>query len=71
MLQSPGLYSIIQMQCPKTESGVLGEGTSLSDGKIQDPEMNGGQYLKIQVAYCRHWISKGEPSTCEVKQVIG
>ena len=36
VLQSPGLYSIITRQCPKTESIVLGESTSLSDGKVQD-----------------------------------
>ena len=30
VLQSPGLYSTIQRQCPKAESSVLRKGTSLS-----------------------------------------
>ena len=37
MLQSPGLYSIIKRQCLKTESVVLRESTSPSDGEVQDP----------------------------------
>ena len=37
MLQSLGLYSTIERQCPKTESIVLGESTSPSDGEVQDP----------------------------------
>ena len=36
VLQSPGLYSTIERQCPKTESIVLGESTSPSDGEVQD-----------------------------------
>ena len=38
VLQSLGLYSIIQRQCLKTESSVLRESTSLSDGEVQDLE---------------------------------
>ena len=38
VVQSPGLYSLIQRQCPKTESDVLGKGTSPHCGKVQDPE---------------------------------
>ena len=38
VLQSPGLYSIIQGQYLKTESGLLGKGTSLSCSEVQDPE---------------------------------
>ena len=37
MLQSPGLYSTVERQCPKTKSVVLGESTSPSDGEVQDP----------------------------------
>ena len=37
MLQSPGLYSTLEGQCPKTESVVLREGTSLSNDEVQDP----------------------------------
>ena len=38
-VQSPGLYSIIQRKCLRTESGVLGKSTSLSCGKVQDLEV--------------------------------
>ena len=37
VLQSLGLYSIIQGQCPKAKSSILGESTSLSYGEVQDP----------------------------------
>ena len=50
-LQSPGLYSMIQRQCLKTESSVLRKGTSPSCSKVQDlGQLNGGQYPKVQVA---------------------
>ena len=50
VLQSPGLYSTVERQCPKTESIMLGEGTSPSDGEVQDPGNEWGQYPKIRVA---------------------
>ena len=38
VLQSPGLCSTIGRQRLKTESVVLGESTSLSNGEVQDLE---------------------------------
>ena len=37
VLQSLGLYSTIERQCPKTKSVVLRESTSPSYGEVQDP----------------------------------